>query len=132
VFLERVEAQEVLAHTTVQALADAIHKTMMVEAAARSGQQRTSLIGWLNKHPEVLGHLPVTREVARQILALSVSVLPTDPNLLRRAIELSGQHQLLTNDALILATMQRHGLTHLITNDDDFDRVPELTIWKPR
>jgi predicted nucleic acid-binding protein len=41
-------------------------------------------------------------------------------------------HGLLTNDALIVAVMQRHGITHLATNDDDFDRVPGITVWKPR
>lgn len=38
----------------------------------------------------------------------------------------------LTNDAMIVALMRRHQLSHLITNDDDFDAVPGLTIWKPR
>ena len=31
-----------------------------------------------------------------------------------------------------VALMRRHELTHLVTNDDDFDRVAGLTIWKPR
>ena len=39
---------------------------------------------------------------------------------------------LLTNDAMIVALMRRHGVTHLVTNDNDFDRVPGLTVWKPR
>ena len=33
------------------------------------------------------------------------------------------QYGLLTNDALIVALMQRHRLNHLASNDDDFDRV---------
>jgi len=28
--------------------------------------------------------------------------------------------------------MQRHGISHLATNDDDFDWVPGVTVWKPR
>jgi hypothetical protein len=28
--------------------------------------------------------------------------------------------------------MEHLGLTHLATNDDDLDRIPGLTIWKPR
>jgi predicted nucleic acid-binding protein len=38
----------------------------------------------------------------------------------------------LTNDATIVALMRRHGLIHLATNDDDFDRVPGLVVLKPR
>ena len=26
----------------------------------------------------------------------------------------------------------KHGITHLVTNDNDFDRVPNLAVWKPR
>lgn len=44
----------------------------------------------------------------------------------------SRNHGLLTNDSLIVALLQRHGITHLATNDDDFDRVPGITVWKPR
>jgi len=31
-----------------------------------------------------------------------------------------------------VALMERHQLTHWVTNDDDFDHVSGLTIWKPR
>jgi predicted nucleic acid-binding protein len=44
----------------------------------------------------------------------------------------SGSSGLLTNDALTVALMRRKGLTHRVTNDDDFDSVANLTIWKPR
>lgn len=47
-------------------------------------------------------------------------------------MRISIQDRLLTNDAMIVALMQRHELTHLVTNDDDFDHVPGLTVWKPR
>jgi predicted transcriptional regulator len=39
---------------------------------------------------------------------------------------------LLTNDAALLAHMQALGMTHLATNDDDFDKVMGITVWKPR
>jgi predicted nucleic acid-binding protein len=61
-----------------------------------------------------------------------MTVLPTDTELLREATVLAVQNQLLTNDALIVALMRRHQLTELVTNDDDFDRVSGLTVWKPR
>jgi len=43
----------------------------------------------------------------------------------------SQQTGLLTNDALIIAVMQAHGLTNLASSDTDFDRVPGLTRYGP-
>ena len=39
--------------------------------------------------------------------------------------------ELLTGDALVVAVMQAHGLTHLASNDADFDRVTWLTRYEP-
>jgi predicted nucleic acid-binding protein len=38
----------------------------------------------------------------------------------------------LTNDASVVARIKRHGIHNLATNDDDFDNVPNLIVWKPR
>ena len=37
----------------------------------------------------------------------------------------------LTGDALVIAVMRHHGLTHLASLDDDFDRVPGITRYAP-
>jgi predicted nucleic acid-binding protein len=39
---------------------------------------------------------------------------------------------LLTNDALTIAVMEKLGLSHLVTNDDNFDSITGVTVWKPR
>lgn len=51
--------------------------------------------------------------------------------LLARGADLSAQHRLLTNDALTLAVMEKLGVTALATNDDDFDAVEGITVYKP-
>jgi predicted nucleic acid-binding protein len=47
------------------------------------------------------------------------------------AAGLSQQTGLLSNDALIVAVMQNHGLTNLASHDADFDRVAGLTRYAP-
>jgi predicted nucleic acid-binding protein len=47
------------------------------------------------------------------------------------AADASSQHDLLSNDALVVILMQRHGLTHLASLDADFDRVPGITRYSP-
>jgi predicted nucleic acid-binding protein len=62
-------------------------------------------------------------------LRLPVEVITLD--LLAHGAELSAQKRLLTNDALTLAVMEKLGVTALATNDDDFDDVEEMTVYKP-
>jgi predicted nucleic acid-binding protein len=52
--------------------------------------------------------------------------------MLPTVIAKSQAHRLLLGDASIVAQMQQHGIVHLATNDDDFDRVLGVTVWKPR
>ncbi len=63
---------------------------------------------------------------------MNLRLLPTDAALLEEAAEVSAQLRLLTNDATIVALMKRHELHNLATNDDDFDNIANLTVWKPR
>jgi len=50
---------------------------------------------------------------------------------LKEGADLSPQQRLLTNDALLLAVVEKLGLSYLATNDDDFDSIPGLTVCKP-
>ncbi|MBA3441072.1 MAG: hypothetical protein H0T92_14500 [Pyrinomonadaceae bacterium] len=43
----------------------------------------------------------------------------------------SPQLHLLTNDALAFSVMEKLGVTHLATNDDDFDSVSGVKVFKP-
>jgi predicted nucleic acid-binding protein len=48
-----------------------------------------------------------------------------------QAADLSLQHALLTNDAVIIALMQTQGLVTLASNDADFDRTAGITRYAP-
>jgi predicted nucleic acid-binding protein len=130
-FLARVLRLEVGAVSTANCLADAVHRIMCAEAKDRFGLSGGA-VGWLQDHPQRVGELSRFRDAARRLHALPLRLLDADSRTLLDAVELSSKHGLLTNDALIVALMRQHGLSHLVTNDDDFDAVPGLTIWKPR
>jgi predicted nucleic acid-binding protein len=83
-------------------------------------------------HPEIIGRLSHYLVAAESLSKLRLRLLPIDWEVIRAGARLSIEHDLLTNDAIIVALMRRHQLTHLVTNDDDFDRLPGLRVWKPR
>lgn len=130
--LDRIIAGRVSASVSVPVLSDAIHKVMTSEAAQHTGRDRAGIVGYLAKHPEVIKGLVEYPQAMQRLGIVPKAILPVDDQLLGSASGLAVQHGLLTNDALIMALMQRHGLSHLATNDDDFDSVPGMTVWKPR
>ncbi len=132
-FLDRIAQGRLLGYTSTHVLAEAIHKIMMAELSIRFNLTRAGLVQWLQRHPSRIAELTEFRAAASEIDAMGIPILATDDTaLLRSATECSARYHLLTNDAIIIALMQRHGLTHLVTNDDDFDGIPGLTVWKPR
>ena len=64
-------------------------------------------------------------------VALGIQLLTIAPSLIATAAAVSQQTGLLSNDALIVAVMQQHGLTELASHDTDFDRVPGVTRYSP-
>ena len=46
-------------------------------------------------------------------------------------IEISKKYWLMATDAFHVATMKRHGITNIATNDPDFERVGWTKVWKP-
>jgi predicted nucleic acid-binding protein len=131
-FIDRLRRSEFIAYLNFQAISDAHHKTMASLATSQYQLTRSSIVGWLKSHPQAIKSLTGLAQAATMLSSLPLNLLPTDQDLLTEAAIIAQTHGLLTNDAIIVALMQRHGLTHLATNDDDFDRVPGITVWKPR
>lgn len=130
--LNRAVAGKISIAASVPILSDTLHKVMISEVAQLSRRGRAGLIAYLGKHPEIITRLVEYPQALDRLSVVPMNVLSIDEQLLREASGLAVLHGLLTNDALIVALMHRHGLIYLVTNDDDFDRVPDITIWKPR
>jgi predicted nucleic acid-binding protein len=69
---------------------------------------------------------------SNSVLQSKIQVLTIRPVLVSTAATLSWQHGLLTTDAVILALMQAHGLTHLASHDAHFDGLPGITRYAPQ
>jgi predicted nucleic acid-binding protein len=71
------------------------------------------------------------RSALQKIAQMRIQVLTIPADMVDAAAGISQQIGLLSNDALIVAVMRANGLTHLASNDADFDRVPGLTRYAP-
>ena len=130
--LKRVQNGDIIGFSDVRSLNDCVHKTMLAEVSQRFGRSRERLVGWLKQHPEALAELPMSAKVADRLPLLRLNILPNEATMLPTVVSIAQSQRLLMGDSSIVALMQIHGITHLATNDDDFDRVPGITVWKPR
>ena len=55
-------------------------------------------------------------------------VLPEDITAMRQVMLATG---LLPRDAIHLSVMRRLGITAIASDDDDFDRYPDIALYKP-
>ncbi len=62
----------------------------------------------------------------QQLLDLPLKFLPIDKQLLHSMITIIEQHDLQPHDALHLAIMQRYNIKTIITEDKDFDNIPNI------
>ena len=129
--LTRIERGRVHGVTSSVAIAEATHKVILAEVVQRHGVNHRGLIARLKRHPELLDGLTNHYRVTATVRSLHLPVEAITLDLLARGADLSSQKRLLTNDALTLAVMEKLGVTILATNDDDFDAVEGITVYKP-
>jgi predicted nucleic acid-binding protein len=129
--LEEVEKKNLQACTSAHVLADLSHRLMTIEAALRFGRPMQGIANWLRRHPAEVQSLSQYRQSLDDLLAIPLPLHPITGPQVTRAADFSRQHGLLTSDAVIVAVMRDHGLTHLASNDTDFDRVPGISRYAP-
>jgi predicted nucleic acid-binding protein len=128
-FLHRIEQGAITGMTATVVLAEAQHKVMLAEAVQKYGLSPQGLVRRLTQTTGMLAGLLHHHIV---LVAMNVRIGPLTMAILQQAADLSVTHELLTNDAALLAHMQALGITHLASNDNDFDKVTGITVWKPR
>ena len=131
-FLKLVELGRVRAITSSVAVAEATHKVMLAEVVQRHGVDHKGLVSRIKRHPHLLDGLTAHKAVSDSVRSLRIGLETIGLDSIARAVDLSSQHRLLTNDALALAVMEKTGVMRIATNDDDFDRVGSITVFKPR
>lgn len=109
-FLRRIENGDLTGDTSLTVVVEVLHRLMIIEATAA---------------------LQVDLVVPEKIQAMGIHIFPPTFEDLLASREHKMNLGVLTNDALNLAVMKRHNLTHIATNDLDFQRVESLQVWTP-
>ena len=129
--LKRIETGELLASTSTHVVAECMHCLMTIEATTRFGWTQGKVIKRLRQHPDAVKQLGEFQAAHTRLRHSPLQIMAVTPSILDAAVSISQQLGLLTNDALLLACMQAHGLSNLASNDADFDRVPGIHRYAP-
>ena len=129
--MERIARREIEGLTSAHALGDVAHRVMTLEAIAQFGWSARGIGNRLRQHPADVQRLKRFRQAVDEVAQIGIQILAIDGPLVSTAAFLSRQYGLLTGDALIIAVMQQHQLTHIASLDTDFDRVPGITRYAP-
>jgi predicted nucleic acid-binding protein len=129
--MERIERQDITGVSFTNLLGEAVHRLMLIEAATLPGWAGGKVLNRLKQQPSFIQQLTLFQTAVDAVLQSRIGVFPAPAALLSSAAALCRQYNLLTNDALIVAFMQQHGLTALASGDTDLDRVPGITRHAP-
>lgn len=129
--IRRVENQDLFGFTSAHVLGEVSHRLMTIEANTNFGWPFAGIGNRLRNNPLGVQRLNLFRTAIDQALRSRLQVFAVTADVLADAMVLCQRIGMLTNDALIVAVMQRHGLTKLASHDGDFDRVPGLTRYAP-
>jgi predicted nucleic acid-binding protein len=128
--VQRIENQELVGFTSTPVLSELAHRLMTFEASVLFSWP-SKVVDRLKQNPAAVGQLSKFRQAVTKVPQLSIRILTIPESLVETAAAISQQTGLLSNDALIIAVMQHHGITRLASHDVDFDRVPGITRYAP-
>jgi predicted nucleic acid-binding protein len=135
-FVTRIAQGDLFAYVNLQVLSDLLHKLMLVEAMTKGMIAKLSAA-------QLKQRLQGNRSLAKQLvdyqrqfedsLRIGFKVLPLNRRLLVTTKTERANYGLLTGDSLHLGCMNRRqpALSHIATQDADFQHIPGITRWTP-
>jgi predicted nucleic acid-binding protein len=127
---ERCLREEVTGIALFETVNEVTHRFMIAEALSKGLITSGGAKALRNKFQQI----PTLADYwlnTQRMLALNLLFLPVNETIIRNAQTVRQQAGLLTNDSMIVAGMREFGLSFLASNDSDFERVRDITVFKP-
>ncbi len=89
-------------------------------------------VTFLKKNPNKIPFLESSWNNINRIQNIeNLNIKGVTPEIFERSVGIAKTNMLLSHDALHLTVMQSMGLSDIATNDNDFERIEGITVWKP-
>jgi predicted nucleic acid-binding protein len=127
---ERCLREEVTGIALFETVNEVTHRFMIAEALSKGLITAGGAKALRNKFQQI----PTLTDYwlnTQRMLALNLLFMPVNETIIRNAQTVRQEAGLLTNDSMIVAGMREYGLSFLASNDSDFQRVRDITVFKP-
>ncbi len=127
---ERCLREEVTGIALFETVNEVTHRFMIAEALSKGLITAGGARALRNKFRQI----PTLTDYwlnTQRTLALNLLFMPVNETIIRNAQTVRQEAGLLTNDSMIVAGMREYGLSFLASNDSDFERVRDITVFKP-
>jgi predicted nucleic acid-binding protein len=134
-FLKRVETENIRAYTSALVMEEVAFKLVMQSASnfvekinldklkryLTDSGNRGKALGPVKKY---MGYIQVLRDMGLKIVDLTGGDITV-------AIEKAATNGLITADGAHLSVMERKGIKHIASSDQDFGTMEDITLWSP-
>lgn len=129
--ISRCSRKDVRGFTSTAVITETMHRLMIAEAIRKGYIGSKNSVRKLKEHPEIVKQLSEYIEDIQEIYKMNITILSLSSQCIKASTNLQQTEGLLTNDSLIVKVMQDSGISKLATNDNDFDQIPWLQVYKP-
>jgi predicted nucleic acid-binding protein len=130
-FLVRCERQELKGFLPFTVFSEALHRLMIWEATSKQLITGNNPARRLRQKPELIRRLVNYTQQGNAILRMGFTLLMPTPRTLIVSHGLRERFGLLVNDSVVAASFLENNIEHMVSADDDFDRVDGLRVVKP-
>ncbi len=130
-FLKNIELGIFQGKTSIIVLNELLHKLVIGEIAEKYRLKLFQVLAFIKQNPAILSSLKSYELVNKIELIPNLEIISTTKEIFSLAKSYMGKYNLMTNDAIIVATCNINGISNIATNDSDFDRVDFLVRWNP-
>lgn len=129
--LLRCARGELTGYTLTSVLSEVLHRLMIAEAIEKGYITDKNPVRRLRENPGIIKKLSTYIHDVERIKEMNINILTLTIDLLERSAKIRKSEGLLTNDSIIVAAIKDLGLSKLVTNDNDFDHIKWLRVYKP-
>ena len=131
-FIKKIESLEIKGYTSTLVLDEVLFKMILMEASNKLNVSMKNVVRLLKKEPEKLAALEKSWENIREIQNMeNLTIFGVSPAIFKDAVEIAQTCKLLPHDATHAALAKEMNIRNIATNDEDFERVDFLRVWKP-